>query len=172
MPLNYDSDIKIEETALDVEWLEQPALALKYGQHSALMRKRAKEAAERVKVLVAELTRKARQSPKETTHSDRPTVGDIEAYYLTKPEYQEAKQAQFDAEYEADYADHARSEMSFSRKQSLENLVVLHGQQYFAGPSMPRDLAKEWQKRAQRDKAVSASIGSAIKRTRTVNNGE
>lgn len=30
------------------------------------------------------------------------------------------------------------------RKAALENLVKLHGQNYFAGPSIPRDLNKEW----------------------------
>ena len=39
------------------------------------------------------------------------------------------------------------------RKTSLENLVRLHGQQYFAGPKMPRDLRKEVDRRAQQRKA-------------------
>ena len=29
------------------------------------------------------------------------------------------------------------------RKESLENLVRLHGQHYFAGPKIPRDLSSE-----------------------------
>ena len=47
------------------------------------------------------------------------------------------------------------------QKTALENLVKLHGQQYFAGPSVPRDLSKEWE-RHERQKSVDAGVGKKL----------
>ena len=41
------------------------------------------------------------------------------------------------------------------RKDALENLVRLHGQQYFAGPKIPRDLPSEMEKRTNKNKEVN-----------------
>lgn len=35
------------------------------------------------------------------------------------------------------------------KKKAIENLITLHGQQYFAGPSVPRDLAAAWMEYSQ-----------------------
>ena len=49
------------------------------------------------------------------------------------------------------------------KKSALENLVKLHGQMYFAGPSIPRDLDKEWEKR-EKEKRVSDGIQARRKK--------
>ena len=36
-----------------------------------------------------------------------------------------------------------------TKKTALENLVKLHGQSYFAGPAIPRNLNKEWEQKEQ-----------------------
>ena len=33
MDLKYDTDMEIDPNALDVEWLNQPALAMRYAKH-------------------------------------------------------------------------------------------------------------------------------------------
>lgn len=167
MELNYEADVKIEESALDVEWLQQPALALKYGQHAAFMRKQANLAEQRVKVVAAELTRAAANDSLNLTGKEKPTVGEIDAFVRTHPDHQRLKQAWIDADYEATYAETAHKEISFTRKQSLENLVILHGQNYFAGPSIPRDLSHEWQKR-ERQRKADAPVAEVLRRRRTV----
>ena len=167
MDLNYEADVKIEESALDVEWLQQPTLALKYGRHAAHMRKLANLADQRVKVVAAELTRAVAEDPRSHTGKEKPTVGEVEAYVRTHPDHQAAKEAWIEADYEATYAETAHKEISFTRKQALENLVTLHGQNYFAGPSIPRDLSREWEKRSHQRKA-DAHVASALKRRRTV----
>jgi len=40
------------------------------------------------------------------------------------------------------------------RKDALENLVRLHGQQYFAGPKMPRDVQWERQQKIERSNDI------------------
>ncbi len=108
---------------------------------------------QKVKVVGAELSRQAAMDPVNCTGKEKPTVGDVDAYIRTHPDHQAAKQAWIDAEYEASYAETAHKEISFTRKQSLENLVTLHGQNYFAGPAVPRDLSKEWEQRTRQRRA-------------------
>ena len=50
------------------------------------------------------------------------------------------------------------------RKSSLENLVKLLLQGYFAGPKMPRDLANEIALKAEKKQNTSKRIGSGLKR--------
>jgi len=47
----------------------------------------------------------------------------------------------------------------------LKNEVILHGQGYFAGPSVPRDLSFEAQK-ARKQEITDAKIGDKMKRKR------
>jgi len=167
MEFNFEEDIKIEESALDVEWLSHGTLAIRYCRHAAKMRKIARLAEERVKVVTAELVRKANDFPEECTGKVKPNLQDIESFYRTHPDHEQAKKEMIDAQYEADYAEMAQKEISYGRKSALENLVVLHGAQYFAGPSMPRDLSKEWQKKQQQVKSNSA-VSSSLRRTKGV----
>jgi hypothetical protein len=163
MSLNYEEDVKIDETALDVMWLNHGSLAVRYARQAAHMRKLAKQAEDRVKVVKSELIRKANEDPLATTHKDKPTAADIEAYYRTHPDHKEAKEAWIEAEYQADYAGQVQMEMAVGRKAALENLVTLHGQQYFAGPSVPRDLSREAAKRNRQD-ASDDAVGKAMTR--------
>ena len=64
---------------------------------------------------------------------------------------------------ELEYAELAFQEIAWTRKKSLENLVILHGQQYFAGPKMPRNISEE---REIKQKSVNEKIGSGLKRKR------
>jgi hypothetical protein len=45
----------------------------------------------------------------------------------------------------------------YMKKEALENLVQLFGQQYFAGPKMPRDLSKK-RARKEQQKETNKSI--------------
>jgi hypothetical protein len=56
--------------------------------------------------------------------------------------YANAKQDLIDAQHDVEILQAAVRAMDH-RKTALENLVRLHGAQYFAGPSVPRDLGKE-----------------------------
>jgi hypothetical protein len=67
-----------------------------------------------------------------------------------------------DAKYEANMASYIITALDH-RKKALESLVTLYGQQYFAGPTAPRNLTKEW---IQNQKQTSSNTQVKIKRTR------
>lgn len=162
--MDYEQDIRIDETALDVEWLEQASLALKYGRHWAIRKRRLTEAEEKIKVIRAELIAEANADPVKCCKKDKPNAADIEAYYRNHTRHKEAKDEWVKAQYELDMAEIAKNEISFTRKAALENLVRLHGQQYFAGPSIPRDLNWERAQRDKEQKETSEEIGKGLSR--------
>jgi hypothetical protein len=165
--MDYQTDIQIDETALDVEWLEQASLAMRYGRHYALCRKRLTEADEKVKVVRAELIKRANSNPTKYCKKDKPNAADIEAYYRMHPDHIEAKEEWVQAQYELDIAEIAKNEISFTRKVALENLVKLYLGGYFAGPKVPRDLLKEAKSRRDEkaeQKRIDSGISSKIQR--------
>lgn len=165
--MNYENDIRIDETALDIEWLEQASLAMKYGKHYAICRKKLAEAEERVKVVRAMLIAEANEDPQECCNKDKPNAADIEAYYRKHKKHKLAKEQWMEAQFELDMAEIAKNEISFTRKAALENLVRLHGQQYFAGPQIPRELSYEVQQKAKQKKA-DAGVGASMTRRRNI----
>lgn len=162
--MNYEDDLSIDETALDVEWLEQPRLMMRYGQESARAKAKVTQIREKLEVVKAELDKDIRQDPVKYG-IDKITEKAIDAVIRADEEYQEVIQSLLEAEYEVNVLTAAVYAMN-ARKEALENLVKLHGQQYFAGPRVPRDINVEAQKRRE-SKAVDAQIGSAFKRKRT-----
>lgn len=137
---DYRTDMRIDDQMLDIEWEDQPELAMKYGRIWADAHKRLQQAEERVKIVRSELIKEVNEDPVKCTGKEKPTVTDIEAYYRTHERHIEAKKEWIEAEYECNMAEIAKNEVSFTRKAALENLVILLGQDYFAGPKVPHDL--------------------------------
>jgi hypothetical protein len=169
--LDYQQDVQIDETALDVEWLEQAELSMRYGRHYALCKKRLTEADEKVKVVRAELIKRANSDPEKYCHKDKPNAADIEAYYRMHPKHIAAKEEWVKAQYDLDIAEIAKNEISFTRKAALEHLVKLFLGSYFAGPKVPRDLIKEMksrrvdrEKEQQQEKERTSRMANALKR--------
>ncbi len=165
--MNYEKDIEIDETALDIEWLSQPTLFMKYSQHSAEMRRNVDETKQILDVTRAELDNEIRNDP---SKFDLPKVTDtaVAAAILTTNKYKKAYKEYLDAKYEADMAQAAVIAFD-QRKTALENMVRLHGQQYFAGPKVPRDLPTlRAQRKAEEEstKKVNAGISSKLKRSK------
>lgn len=157
--LNYADDIRIDETALDVEWLEQTEKAMFYCEHAAAMRRKVSLLEEEEKLTRSRLIKKANKNPLLCCGKSKPTATDIEAYYRTHRKHMLIKQKLIEAQYQLDIAEAVRSEISFSRKMALENLVILHGQQYFAGPKERRNLTKERESKA---KAIKGKIAKKM----------
>jgi altronate dehydratase len=156
--MNYELDIKIDETALDVEWLDQANLMLKYARHSAEKRKELDEAKERLELVGAELNKEIRNNP--TNYGiDKITEALVTAVISTQPEYVEATETLIQAKFESDVAYGAVKAVD-ARKDALENLVKLLGMQYFAGPKEPRNLHE--QKEIRQNK-INASIAQKRK---------
>ena len=152
--MNFEKDIKIDESSLDVEWLQQPALAKKWGGYWSDCKEELAQAEEEIKVIRSELVKEANEEPDLYLGKGiKPTGPNIEAYYRTHKRHKNCKQKIIALQFELDNADIAKWEVSVSRKLALENLVILHGQQYFAGPSVPRDLSKEWEQKQNQSKS-------------------
>ena len=156
--MDYQDDIRIDESALDVEWLEQSELAMKYGRHYAFCKKRLTEADEKVKVVRAELIARANSNPLKYCNKDKPNAADLEAYYRMHPKHKAAKDEWVKAQFELDIAEIAKNEISFTRKGALENLVKLYLGQYFAGPKVPRDLIKEMKEKRRITEAGKGNL--------------
>lgn len=162
----YEDDILIDETALDVECLDQSRRLRDYCKITAAARRTMNLAKENLEFVSATLERAIRLKPDDygvTPGARGITEDSIKAAVKVHPEYQMASRAYIDADYEHEVAKGTVKAFD-DRKGELENLVRLHGQSYFAGPAVPRDLPAE---RARRDREaqrkVRVTTGPAIR---------
>lgn len=165
--IDYEKDVSINEDALDIEWLIQPKLMLKYTQHEAEMKRNLEEAKSNLDILHADLDKKIRTEP-EKFGLDKITETAIKNAIQSTTKFKEAQEEIREAEYEVNMAVAAVRSI-YGKKEALENLVRLFGQQYFAGPSVPRDLSEEWkkeQKQKESNKKVKMGKSKKIKRRR------
>ena len=161
--MNYEKDIRIDPEALDTEWLNQASLTYQYTKHAAVMRKALDLQKEVLNVCKAELDSEIRQDP-EKYDIAKITENAVMAAITKSEKYQGAYNIYLEQKYELDIADGAVRALQ-DKKSALENLVRLHGASYFAGPSIPRDLSKEWEQKEEQKKA-NAGIGKSMRRTR------
>lgn len=162
---DYEKDLEIDPDFLDAEWLNHPKLFMKYAKESARANAAAKLAEEKVKIIRSELSRDATDDPDRCLGKGvKPTVTAIESYYRGQGEHKKAKKEWVDACYYADLLAGAVSAFQ-ARKLALENLVKLHGQNYFASPQEPHNLP-EASKRLNEQKAnlIERGIVSATNR--------
>lgn len=165
--MSYEQDMTIDETALDIECLEQADLTLKYARLYAEAKRDVEQAEEKVKIVRSELIRDANEDPDDCLGDGvKPTGPNVEAYYRTHEDHIAAKDELINLQYELTMIEGAKNGIAFTRKAMLEALIQLHAQQYFAGPKMPRDLSFEAQKR-HKDKKSQTGIAGKMKRTRT-----
>lgn len=142
--MNYEKDMYIDVTALDVEWTEQANLALRYGRLWSDAKDECDRADETVKLVRSELILMANEDPDKCFGAGvKPTDMKVEAFYRTHPKYIKAKDKWLDKLKAFNILDIAKNEICFTRKAALENLVTLHGQGYFAGPKVPRNIKNE-----------------------------
>jgi hypothetical protein len=158
-----EQDLRIDESALDVECLNQSELAWKYIKLAIHSRKAALLAAERAKTIRSELISEVNADSEKCIGKAKPNAADIEAYYRMQPRYKEAKAAKIAAELEAELVQQAKDLFVYQRKASLEQLVTLHGQHYFAGPKVSRDLSQEVQKQKE---SANEKVKAAMTRRR------
>lgn len=143
--LNYEKDVSIDDSALDVEWLQQANLTLKYCQLEAEASKQVDEAKAALDIIKADLDKDIRSDP-DSWGLPKITEGAIQNAITASTKYKEAEETLRNAHYELNMVK-AAVRAIYIKKDALENLVRLHGQQYFAGPRIPRDLSKEWEAR-------------------------
>ena len=136
--MNYEQDMYIDHDSLDVEWLEQPRLMMKYSELLADAEKEVARLEEKLSSITSGLDLKIRADPesygieKLTESAVRSTIAFSEVIEKQKKELLEAK-------YEKKMCQGAVNSVE-QRKHALEGMSKLLGLQYFAGPRVPRDL--------------------------------
>lgn len=162
--MDYKEKIAIDEDALDIEWLEQPSKMLEVTQEAAECKRLMDEAKDALDLKKADLDYAIRSNPdKYMDEGIKITENVIFATILKQQSYKDANAEYLQAKYEYDVAKGA-VEAFEQRKSALENLVKLHGQQYFAGPKVPRNIHDERQAIKQRSKDTDSKIGKKLKR--------
>ena len=154
--MNYEKDMAIDPEALDTEFLKQASMMLKYCQHSARMRMEVDKAKQDLDIAKAEADKNIRDDP-EKYGINKVTETAIANAVLIEKGYKKAYSSFLETKYEADMAQAAVNAFEH-RKSALENLVRLFGQQYFAGPKLPRDLNKEWEQKKKQESADSKVV--------------
>jgi len=160
--MDYEKDLRINEESLDIEWLDQARLMMKYTRLQAQLQKEEEEAREELDLVKAELDRDIRENPDKYGLEDiKITEAVVNGAVLNSKDYMDVSTKYIDAKFENNVAKGAVRAME-QRKVALENLVRLHGQQYFAGPKVPRDITEE---RKMRQKRADKTVGKNIRRT-------
>jgi hypothetical protein len=157
--MGYEQDIEIDGLSLDKEWQFQSRLYMKYSRELADKRDLLARSEQKLDVVKAEADKRARQ--RHAADEKKPTEGVINSEVATDTLVEQQNNAVLDLRHEVDILvgvvrafDH--------RKAALENLVTLHGQQYFSSPAVPHDIGREFVKKIEtarrdeaRDKVVS-----------------
>jgi len=142
--MNYERDITIDESSLDIEWLEQPNLMMKYSVNEADKERERDLSKERLDLIKADLDKEIREDP-EYFGISKITETVVANVIISQDEYKDAYHEFLEIQHDYNIAKAAVRAFA-QRKDALENLVRLHGQQYFAGPRVPRNLSEEREK--------------------------
>ena len=154
----FKEELAIDHNALDIEWIEQPKRFFEVAEQAT----EAKREVERTK-LALEIAEATLDNAIRTNLAEygiaKITEGAIKSAIVVSKMYQDACNANSNAQYTNNMLQAAVQAWD-QRKRALENLVTLHGQNYFAGPSVPRDLEAQFAKRVNtanvRGKTVAA----------------
>jgi len=146
--MDFENDMRIDETALDVEWLDQPELMFKYAKQAAESKLQLDHVKEKLDVVKAKLDKAIRTDPA-TFGVEKITETVVQNTIIMQETYQRVATELANQKYEYEITLAATKAVD-QRKTALENLVKLHGMSYFAGPSAPRDLTAEKTRRANK----------------------
>jgi len=161
--LDYEKDMMIDEMALDVECLNQPRLMMFYAEEAAKVRGALDSAKEGLDIIEAETDAEIRKDPEKFGIS-KITEAAIKGAITLDADCQEARRKFLNLKMEADLVSAAQRALD-ARKKMLELLVQLHGQQYFAGPKVPRDISAEARKRMETNMS-NEKVKSAMRRNK------
>ena len=162
---DYEQDLLINPDELDIAALGQANLCMKYSKELAWYERNVKQKHEKIKTLRAELIKEATENPDEFLGKGiKATATNVEAYYRNDENYKQAKQEWIEAEYERDIIKAASDHIAFQRKAMIQTLSQLLQQEYFASPTIPRDLKKKWEDKKENDmKEPIANTAANIK---------
>lgn len=159
----FEKDRQIDPEGLDVECVRQVDLLMRWAERAVDARAEMERLKFSMDTVWAELDLKVRRKP-QRFHLESVTEGAVKATISTHPDYIRAVEKYHAARKDSMWLDRAVDALEM-KKRMLEELIKLHGLQYFAGPSAPRDLAREWNsKRGARDKRSHAKQTTILRR--------
>ena len=146
--MSYESDIRIDPDALDVENLDQPLLVFKYNAALSEAKDEMDSAKENLDITRAEVGLEVRDNPEEF-NLEKSTEGAIKAAVEMDERVQKARDRVAKARHDVGVLSAVTTALEH-RKRSLDNLVRLHAQEYFSGPTGgPRSLKNEYEKKEE-----------------------
>ncbi len=123
----------IDQLALDREWMDQPGLFFQYAKLLADAKRKLDESKSFLEVVKANMSRNVRDNP--AAHQvTKITEGAITGAVTSSSVVQEAVKSVTENRHSVDVLTAAVTAMDH-RKKALENLVYLHGQNYFSTPT-------------------------------------
>jgi len=167
---DYRSDLAIDPNSLDLEWTHQPQLFMEYAEMLAVAEKHVRSMEENVKRVRSDLVKRILLNPGKYLGVDvKISDPKIEACYRTHSEHVDAKEKLSDAMYDESILRNAVSALR-QRKDALQELVRLAGQEYFAGPTVPRELDPDMIDKWTRSRAGD-KVGKGLNAKRKRKNG-
>lgn len=151
----FEKDLRIDPSALDIEWLEQPQKFFKYSKELSYAKRELDRLKQKYEVLKAKIDNKIRsQYP-----DKKPTETAIYSMVIQNEEIMQGLKEIADQELVVDLLVGGVKALE-QRKSALENEVKLQGMNYFAAPREPRDLIGEYEKRTN-DVEISKKIAAS-----------
>jgi len=156
--------VALNPEQLDIEAVCQAELFLEWAEKSVEAKAEADRLKRELDTEEALTSLRIREKP-EDFGLERVTEGAIVSAVKTNKAYLKALEAYQEARKTSALYDQVVNALE-QRKRMIEVLVTLHGQQYFAGPSVPRDLVAEWKEHqeARSEKVTSRQKSVARKR--------
>jgi hypothetical protein len=150
---NDRSFLTIRKDELDREWILQAKTFDKWARRAARAQRNVDQAKADLDVCHAEQAKDIREIPDKYS-IEKITDKVVEDTIILQHEYQRALKALNDAKYEKNIVDSVVESLQ-QKKYALQNLVTLHGQDYFSTPrakESDRELIDEMKKKRARMK--------------------
>lgn len=128
-----DMILDIDENDLDREWCKQPRLYHTYAVELAYSRKALDEAEAQFKAIKATLDGLIRADPDSFNLEEKPKEAAVAAAIILQDDYINAQKKVIDTQYKVNLLFGMIGALD-NKKAALENLVRLHGQDYFSTP--------------------------------------
>jgi hypothetical protein len=172
-PNEYQEDIHIDPEQLDVECVRQADDFIKWAERAVKAKRHLDDMKVvlegmkfELKVVEADLSLEVRANPSIHGLEERVTEKAVESVVQTHKRMRKAHNDMLDAQREVAKAAEgagllgAAVDAMEQRKRMLEVLITLHGQSYFAGPSVPRNLPKLYQRDLEMSQRVNVKLKS------------
>ena len=133
-----DDLLFIDKHNLDNEWIEQPKLFNRFSVAAADAKRKRDKAYAELKIVTSETYLDVRTNPSDYDLEGKPTEGMVNNAVGCSDAVKDAQRDHRTAQYQYDILQGSCEALN-QRCKALENLVKLHGQDYFSEPRIRKD---------------------------------